>query len=185
MFLTSGVVQGSCLGPLLFLLFINDITKIFGQQIKSKLYADDLKFYTTIESELDEDQLQTCLDDLNKWADTWQLTISIKKCQTIKIGSRALLKDDESNKRQYHIGPDNLPSVESVVDLGVTVDRNIKFNEHIGKIVRKASTRCYLIKKVFPIKAHSDATQRFQNLCPPTVGIQLTYLVSSFAERHK
>jgi len=151
-FLTSGIVQGSCLGPLLFIIYINDVCNIFKGNITSKLYADDLKLYSMIESELDEDELQICLDDLRKWAEAWQLTISIKKCQTLLIGSRALLKYNNLNCRQYHIGSDNLPYVQSVVDLGVSVDKNINFSEHIQKIVRKASTRCYLIRKCFQSK---------------------------------
>lgn len=77
-FLTSGVVQGSCLGPLLFLIYINDASSLFGQEITSKLYADDLKFYSVIESDHDAEQLQHCLDLLRNWAETWQLSISIK-----------------------------------------------------------------------------------------------------------
>jgi len=166
-FLTSGIVQGSCLGPLLFLIYINDICNIFSGNITSKRYADDLKLYSTIESELDEDQLQLCLDDLGKWTETWQLTISIKKCQTLQIGSRALLKYNQPNCRQYHIGSDNLPSVQSVVDLGVTVDRNIKFNEHIQKIVRKASTKCYLIRKCFISRHTPTLLQAFKTYVRP------------------
>jgi len=66
-----------------------------------------------------------------------------------------------------HIGQDNLPSVESVVDLGVTVDKNIKFSEHIGKIVRKASTRCYLIKKCFLSKHTPTLLNAFKTYVRP------------------
>jgi len=166
-FLTSGIVQGSCLGPLLFLIYINDVCDIFRGKVTSKLFADDLKLYSTIESELDEDELQICLDDLNKWAETWQLTISIKKCQTLQIGSRALLKCNQLNCKQYHIGSDNIPSVQSVVDLGVTVDKNINFNEHIQKIVRKASTRCYLIRKCFISRHTPTLLQAFKTYVRP------------------
>jgi hypothetical protein len=161
-FLTSGIVQGSCLGPLLFLIYINDVCNIFKGNVTSKLYADDLKLYSTIESELDEDELQICLDDLSKWAETWQLSISIKKCQTLLMGSRALLNYTQINCRQYHIGSHNLPSVQSVVDLGVTVDKNISFSEHVQKIVRKASTRCYLIRKCFLSKHTPSLLQAFK-----------------------
>ena len=85
--LTSGVVQGSCLGPLLFLLYINDIFELFGAPVMSMLYADDLKLYSIIESQHDADHLQRCLDALNKWATAWQLLISIKKCQTLEVGT--------------------------------------------------------------------------------------------------
>jgi hypothetical protein len=111
--------------------------------------------------------LQICLDDLTKWAETWQLTISIKKCQTLQIGSRALLRNDEINRRQYHIGHDNLPAVESIVDLGVTIDKHINFHEHVEKIVRKASTRCYLIRKCFLSKHTPTLLNAFKTYVRP------------------
>ena len=62
----SGVVQGSCLGPLLLLLYINDIVDIFSKSIISKLYADDLKFYTTLQTDDDYDELQRGLTEIEK-----------------------------------------------------------------------------------------------------------------------
>ncbi len=76
--LTSRTVQGSCLGPLLFLLYINDVCKIFDKNVKPKLFADDLKLYTSIISDVDRTMLQTNLTRLVKWAEDWQLGISIR-----------------------------------------------------------------------------------------------------------
>ena len=73
--LTSGVVQGSCLGPLLLLIFINDLADIFDNDVTPKLYADDHKIYTTILSDLDSIRLQQNIDKLAAWTDTWQLSI--------------------------------------------------------------------------------------------------------------
>ena len=52
-FVSCGVVQGSCLGPLLFLLYINDIVELFSDSVTPKLYADDIKLYTTVKSNVD------------------------------------------------------------------------------------------------------------------------------------
>jgi hypothetical protein len=87
-YLSSSIVQGSCLGPLLFLIFINDIAKIFDTTVTPKLYADDLKIYTSIESNVDNNRLQQNVDRITQWAKTWQLTISIKKCQTMHISRK-------------------------------------------------------------------------------------------------
>jgi Reverse transcriptase (RNA-dependent DNA polymerase) len=100
-FLTSGVVQGSCLGPLLFLLFINDISTIFQNPITSKLYADDLKLYTTTETIHDSQQLQYCLDSLHQWSQDWQLTISIKNAKL----SRSEAKRFYQNVRENNLLP--------------------------------------------------------------------------------
>jgi len=163
-FLTSGVVQGSCLGPLLFLLFINDISTIFQNPITSKLYADDLKLYTTTETIHDSQQLQRCLDSLHQWSQDWQLTISIKKCQTIHIGSQALLSKRlrQQSAPEYRIGDDLIPNVDSLTDLGITMDCNIKFSEHISNIVRKAASRCYLIRKCFISKDTPTLVKAFK-----------------------
>ena len=81
----SGVPQGSVLGPLLFVIFINDLSDVFPSSIVSKYFADDAKLYTEIKSGEDIDRLQHSLDDLSEWAEGWQLSIAIKKCCTMDI----------------------------------------------------------------------------------------------------
>src|SRR5664279_2488391 len=84
--LISGVVQGSVIGPLLFLLFINDVVPLLtDEHCACKLYADDLKLYTTLQLTEDATILQTKLDDLCMWSDLWQLRISFKKCASKSI----------------------------------------------------------------------------------------------------
>ena len=133
--LTSGVVQGSCLGPLLFLIFVNDLADIFDNDVTPKLYADDLKIYATILSDIDSIRLQQNIDRLTAWADTWQLSISIKKCQVMNIASR---RQTNAETTTYHIASNILPVVNSVTDRGVEVDTKLKFAKHINRIVHKA-----------------------------------------------
>ena len=77
--LRSGVIQGSCLGPLLFILYVNDIVQLFDGLCVCKLYADDLKLYLIVESRTDPQTMQHALNKLLKSADTWQLAISYNK----------------------------------------------------------------------------------------------------------
>jgi hypothetical protein len=84
--LISGVIQGSCLGPLLFLLYVNDVTRILDNCVEAKLYADDIKLYTHIETIVDEFRLQNNLNKLVKWAEAWQLSVSYSKCAAIDLG---------------------------------------------------------------------------------------------------
>jgi len=144
--LTSGIVQGSCMGPLLFILFINDLVDVFDTAITPKLYADDIKLYASLETNTDSQRLQRNLDRLVNWANTWQLSISIKKCNVLHIGRNRQIN---SAVEFFHINNDILPNVETVVNLGVTIDSQLKFSEHINKMVYKAQTRSKLLMKCF------------------------------------
>lgn len=164
--LSSGTVQGSCLGPLLFLVYINDIFTIFDEPITSMLYADDLKLYTIIDSTHDIDQMQNCLDNLSSWAEAWQLTISIRKCQSICIGSQPMLRNAPI-AAIFSINKEILPNVASVVDLGVTIDSNLKFSVHIGKITCKAFARSSLILKCFVSRDSATLIKAFTTYVRP------------------
>ena len=84
----SGVPQGSVLGPLLFLIYINDL----DEGIKSLIlkFADDTKIFRKIVSDEDSRQLQNDLDLLLQWAEDWQITFNIQKCKVMHIGNRNL-----------------------------------------------------------------------------------------------
>ena len=74
----SGVPQGSVLGPVLFLLYINDITDHI--QSRMRLFADDSTVCREIKNTCDHALLQQHLASLCEWADTWQLNFNITKC---------------------------------------------------------------------------------------------------------
>lgn len=78
--------QGSVLAPLLFVVYVNDLTEILSPGITLKLFADDAKLYTEIKTGDDIDELQMCIDRLSHWSNVWQLNISISKCALIDIG---------------------------------------------------------------------------------------------------
>ena len=82
---TSGIPQGSCLGPLLFNLLINDITDHLPSSVKAKLFADALKIYTEL-SHCNQNLLQLQLDLIQHWSQIWQMTISHSKCNILTIG---------------------------------------------------------------------------------------------------
>jgi hypothetical protein len=141
--LSSGVVQGSVLGPLLFVLFINDIVSLFSdKRCKCKLYADDLKLYTVLDAGADYVVMQNRLTDICDWARTWQLSISYAKCNIMYIG------DAETNNGMLLNG-NVVPVVDHVKDLGVIVDSSLTFSIHINRIVSQAFVRSNLIRRCF------------------------------------
>ena len=131
--LISGVVQGSGIGPLMFLIFINELAEILDRAgVKVKLFADDIKVYVQIVSSHDSFKLQCALDLLTSWAQTWQLTVSVDKCCILNIGRAKLPVMD------FCIDGKILPTNLSCRDLGVIVSHDLKPAMHIGQMVAKA-----------------------------------------------
>ena len=148
---TSGVPQGSILGPLLFNIFINDLTSIF--ESLCLLFADDLKLYAVIKSISDAVKLQSDINKLLKWCATWGIDINIKKCVVMSYhNKKSLIKFD------YMIGDTVLERVEEVTDLGVCFDKNLSFKTHIEKVIKKASQNVGFLKRM---------TSKFKN--PKTI----------------
>ena len=76
---TSGVPQGSVLGPTLFVIFINDIADILiDLNVTMKLFADDIEMYSVVDIDISSVLLLAC-DRLMKWAETWQMEIAVQK----------------------------------------------------------------------------------------------------------
>jgi len=147
----SRVPQGSVLGPLLFLLFINDFPNRVTSNIR--LYADDITIYRTIHSNEDILQLQKDLDNLSKWASDWFMTFNVNKCEHLVI-----TKMHSPIFSEYKINGCNINKVTSAKYLGVTINHDLSWANHIGIISHKSSAvlrflqrnlrQCYL-----PIKS--------------------------------
>ena len=80
----SGVPQSTVLGPLMFLLYINDIGTNKTNS-KVKLFADDCLLYRIVDGKEDESKLQDDLTELQTWADKWQISFNTKKCHLISV----------------------------------------------------------------------------------------------------
>ena len=141
----GGVIQGSCLGPLLFLIYINDVVEMFTDSVTPKLYADDIKLYTSIQSNVDCIDFQNNLNNLYEWSILWQLQISFSKCYIIHIRR----SQPCNNVLEYKLGDVVLKAVNNVSDLGVNVDCKLNFCEHVANITRKAHARANLILRCF------------------------------------
>ena len=129
----SGVPQGSVLGPILFVIYINDLPDAVDSRIK--MFADDTKIYRRIEGETDCDALQHDLDNLQTWANTWQMSFHPEKCKTLHVM-------DPEAKNTYKMDSDGNPCVLEQVrmekDLGVITDDLLSFEKQCQESVSKA-----------------------------------------------
>lgn len=151
----SGVPQGSVLGPLLFIIYINDLSNCFGDNVSMKLFADDAKIYMVVDNIQDYEVLQDGLQSLARWAAKWQLLIAIPKCSVLHIGNKNACYS-------YNINGTLLPNVMTALDLGVTVDAKLSFTQHIACVVSKAHQRAGLILRCFKSR---DRNLLFKAFC--------------------
>jgi hypothetical protein len=158
--LSSGIVQGSILGPLLFLLYINDIVDLFDSTCSCKLYADDIKIYSVINTREDCESMQSILNDIQAWSDQWQLSIAYKKCSTMFIGNR-------NNDVTFTLGSEDLTAVKQVKDLGVNIKNDCNFNCHVDQITARAHARANLIHKCFVSKDTNTLVKAFTTYVRP------------------
>jgi hypothetical protein len=148
--ITSGVLQGSCLGPLLFLLFINDLPDSL-QDLDIAMFADDVKLYST-----EPHLLQQALFRIEEWCKDWQLSLSAEKCSILSISPTVTLPG-----YPFRLNDIILASSKLQRDLGILVPSNLQFSDHYRSIVKKASFAAYCILKMFTSGRHLAMSQAF------------------------
>ena len=141
--ITSGVPQGSVLGPLLFLIYINDLPNCVKKSV-CRLFADDCILYQRIRTSQDSDKLQADLDQLQKWERTWLMEFNTSKCQAISITNKI-----KPIIGRYQVHGHILEQVNCAKYLGIYIDSKLTFNTHVDAIVKKAnSTRAFLARNI-------------------------------------
>ena len=137
---TSGVPQGSVLGPVLFLAYRNDITT--GVRSNMRLFADDSKVYRIIYDENDEKQLQCDLNTLQKRSENWQLRFHPDKCEVLRVTNAR-----DHTSYPYKLSGCTLQSVTKIVDLGVSLTSNLSWDTQTQKVVNKANKIVGFLKR--------------------------------------
>ena len=138
----SGVPQGSVLGPIAFLIFINDIDDITPNISLIKKFADDTKAANVIKSLNDAIELQKAIDDLHDWSIMWGMEFNIDKCHVMHIGKNNIKYDYEMNGKP-------LKKVSEEKDIGVITSDNLKPNKQCYESYRKATQVLSQITKAF------------------------------------
>jgi hypothetical protein len=139
----SGVPQGSVLGPILFVLYINDLLE--ETESDMFLFADDTKLYRQIFSHEDRVVLQRDIDRMVAWCLLWLLHFNPGKCKAMGVNNTGAVLPEAS----YHIGDTVLDTVTSERDIGVLVDNQLHFDDHVKKTAAKANRIMGVIRRSY------------------------------------
>jgi hypothetical protein len=137
---TSGVPQGSVLGPLLFLIFINDLPD--NAIVSIRLFADDCIVYSEVNDPSDCIILEKALQDVCKWCDDNGMKLNTDKSQLLSFTNRR-----NQIRYNYKLGNEKLDSVTSAKYLGVNLASNLSWNNHLDAVVSKANQAMNFISR--------------------------------------
>ena len=129
----SGIPQGSVLGPVLFTIYINDLLE--GINSNGFMFADDAKIFHQVLCKEDADNLQKDLNTLENWSSKWLLNFNCDKCHVLTVGKLENIK----HTQRYTLYEKELEHVFEENDLGVVIDTELNFEDHISSKVKKAN----------------------------------------------
>ena len=143
----SGVPQGSILGPLLFVLFIDDMISVVSKGTEIALYADDTKIWREINSELDQIILQSDIDKLHEWSMVNKMKFHPDKCKVVPITNKPLVYDLPFYEHFYTLNDNILDYETSEKDLGVVINSKLLWNTQCESLVQKANKQLGLVRR--------------------------------------
>ena len=142
----SGVPQGSVLGPLLFVLYINDLPECVG--CECKLYADDSKLISATQNGLTALKLQNDIDSVSNWTKDWLMRLNASKCKVMHLGSKNAMK--EYNVEDLNTGLRKpIEETECEKDMGVFIRSDLKWEDQVRHAASKANKVLGMLKKTF------------------------------------
>ncbi len=164
----GGVPQGSVLGPVQFVIYINDIDLGLNNFIAK--FAVNTKIGKSVISDCDRLSLQEDLRKISAWSDRWKMPFNVNKCHILQVGAK-------NNKYEYEMGGVKQESVHCVKDLGVT---NVKFSQHCKEAACKANKMLDFINKIFSFTNKDIILPMYISLVRP----HLEYAVQFWSPHH-
>ena len=151
----SGIPQGSVLGPVLFIIYVNDMDE--GLTCKVSKFADDTKITGRVTSTAEKELLQSDLDRLVNWSKKWQMAYNVEKCKVLHIGSN-------NNRTNYSMNNTAILKVNEEKDLGVTICHDLKPGKHCSEVVKTANKLVNFIGRAFEFKSEKVILYRVINI---------------------
>ena len=140
--ITSGVPQGSILGPLFFVIFISDLPEVVSQGSTVALYADDCKAFRVVTCPNDQLMFQGDLDGLCTWSQQNRMTFNVKKCKLMRITLKK-----QPLRSSFILNGNVLEEVDEFRDLGLLTNHHLSWNSHVDAITNKANRILGLLRR--------------------------------------
>ena len=170
---SSGVLQSLVLGPILFVIFINDIEDgICGNILK---FSDDTKLFCKIDSDVNCAQLRADPRKLHNWSEDWQMLFNLDKCKIMHFGY--------NNPNNTLLGDHILETVDEEKDLDVMIWKDLKAYSQCVKIVKTANQILDMIKRTFTFKTKDNLLQLYKCLVRPHLEYCMKGVESLFKKR--
>lgn len=157
---TSGVPQGSVVGPKLFLLYINDLPGVVS--CKVSLFADDTLVYDHVDTVAEASVFQKNIDALSKWSEQWGMNFNINKTQLLVFNRKV-----PDLHKSYTLLDSKINEVDYATYLGVILQNNLKFDLHIEAKINKASKVLGLLKRTLYIAPKKTKLLAYTTICRP------------------
>ena len=157
---TSGVPQGSVLGPILFLIYINDLPNSLSSKVR--LFADDAIVYREIKSPKDCLELQNDLNKLMAWEKKWLMEFNPSKCEILSVTRKR-----SPTAYSYTLHGHTLNRVKSTKHLGLPITSDLNWNKHINNITARANPSLSFVKRNVKTRSRLIETKVYKALERP------------------
>lgn len=162
---TSGVPQGSVLGPVLFLVYVNDIAQCIKKDIRVRLFADDCLLYKEIKNQDDSKILNDALQVVEEWCEISKMKINRDKTVVFRVTNKTKHVVDFN----YTLGTFTLAAVDSLKYLGVTISKNLSWKEHVKNICSTAEMKLWFLRRKLKLASKDAKLTAYLYLVRPTL----------------
>jgi hypothetical protein len=162
--ISIGVPQGSILGPILFLIYINDLTQFSGLS-HCNLFADDALFYVNCKDVKSvENALQGAIDNVSEWYKCNKLTLNVKKSNIMIIHRKKHLDD----KINVNINGTALTQIDSVKYLGLCIDNKLQWNTHVNNVCKSITKKLGMMNRTSKYVEENTREQIYKSFIQPS-----------------